>query len=415
MIMNNQQLYWRSNALLVYQTLLDDEPGLLWRELLVADKDNILVAYGQWFRCLADRQLGWHDYLLQQLLTTDNPFTRQVQQTAWVGLSEELRQAVHHDLLILREIYHCSCNQIAQWVTATTGLETVAWADHLLSKNPSNLAIILDQSPDWVAVLPDLIKHYRQFGTGRFAQFSAFRSQQGELQGIADPDPIKLQQLVGYSWQQAALIQNTKALAAGYSALNVLLYGSRGSGKSSLVKALVHEFENLRLIEVPKNELINLPQILEQLRQLPQKFIIFVDDLSFEADEDNFKALKVVLEGGLVARPENIVVYATSNRRHLIREFFADRPRPQDSDEIHNWDTVQEQLSFSDRFGLTLTFEPANQETYLQIVHHLAAGMEIKAEDLTFRALQWATQQNGRSGRTARQFVDFLQSELADI
>jgi predicted AAA+ superfamily ATPase len=411
--MNNQQLYWRSNALLIYQTFLDDEPGRLWQQLLVADKDNILVAYGQWFCCLADRQLGWQDYLIQQLLTTDNPFTKQVQQTSWADLSAELQQAVHHDLAILREIYKCSCSQIAQWVTAATGLETVAWADHLPSKNPSNLANILDCSPDWLVQLPDLIKHYGQFGTGRFAQFSAFRSQQGELQGIADPDPIELQQLVGYSWQQAALLQNTQALVAGYPALNVLLYGSRGSGKSSLVKALVHEFENLRLIEVPKNELMNLPQILEQLRQLPQKFIIFVDDLSFEADEDSFKALKVVLEGGLVARPENIVVYATSNRRHLIREFFADRPRPQDSDEIHNWDTVQEQLSFSDRFGLTLTFEPANQETYLQIVHHLATGLDITAEKLTFRALQWATQQNGRSGRTARQFVDFLRSELA--
>jgi uncharacterized protein len=411
--MNNQQLYWRSTSLLIYQTYLDDEPGRLWQQLLVADKNNILVTYGQWFRCLADRQLGWQDYLIQQLLTTDNPFTKQVQRDSWADLSVELQQAVQHDLVILREIYTCSCSQISQWVTATTGLKTVAWADHIQSTNPSNLAQSLDLSPNWLEQLPDLIKHYGQFGTGRFAQFSAFRSQQGELQGIADPDPIKLQQLVGYGWQQAALLQNTKALVSGYPALNVLLYGSRGSGKSSLVKALVHEFENLRLIEVPKNELMNLPQILEQLRQLPQKFIIFVDDLSFEADENSFKALKVVLEGGLVARPENIVVYATSNRRHLIREFFADRPRPQDSDEIHNWDTVQEQLSFSDRFGLTLTFEPANQETYLQIVHHLAAGLDITPEKLTFRALQWATQQNGRSGRTARQFVDFLRSELA--
>lgn len=413
--MNNQQLYWRSNALLIYQTFLEDEPGRLWQQLLVADKDNMLVAYGQWFRCLADRQLGWQDYLIQQLLITDNPFTKQAQQTNWADLSVELQQAVQHDLAILREIYSCSCSQIAQWVTATTGLDTVAWADHLPSKNSSNLATILDRSPDWLTVLPELITQYCQFGTGCFAQFSAFRSHQGELQGIADPDPIELQQLVGYGWQQTALIQNTRALVAGYPALNVLLYGSRGSGKSSLVKALVHEFENLRLIEVPKHELINLPRILEQLRQLPQKFIIFVDDLSFEADEDSFKALKVVLEGGLVARPKNIVVYATSNRRHLIREFFADRPRPQDSDEIHNWDTVQEQLSFSDRFGLTLTFEPANQETYLQIVHHLATGLDITAEKLTFRALQWATQQNGRSGRTARQFVDFLRAELAII
>jgi hypothetical protein len=151
------------------------------------------------------------------------------------------------------------------------------------------------------------------------------------------------------------------------------------------------------------------------LRNLPQKFIIFVDDLSFEEDDDAFKALKVVLEGNLTARPQNIVVYATSNRRHLIREFFADRPSPKENDEVHAWDTMQEKLSFSDRFGLTLTFEPANQKTYLHIVRHLAAqaGIEISHEELERQALQWATRHNGRSGRTARQFVDFLKADLA--
>ncbi len=412
-MMNNQQLSDRSQALLIYQALLNEEPGRLWQKLLVADRHSLLKVYGQWWRCLADRQLGWQDYLIQQLLIADNPFTKQVQQTDWMALPLPLQQAVQHDLSILQEIYSWSCAQIAQGITATTGLATVAWADHLPHNNLPLLATSFRQNNDWGGMLPDLIQHYRQFGTGRFAKFAAFRSKQGELQGIADPDPIQLQQLVGYSWQQTTLVQNTQALCAGYPALNVLLYGSRGSGKSSLVKALVHEFKDLRLVEVSKTELIHLPQILEQLRQLPQKFIIFVDDLSFEADEDHFKALKVVLEGGVVARPQNIVVYATSNRRHLIREFFADRPRPQDSDEIHQWDTVQEQLSFSDRFGLTLTFEPANQDTYLEIVHHLAAEIEIASADLTYRALQWATQQNGRSGRTARQFVDFLRSELA--
>ncbi len=150
------------------------------------------------------------------------------------------------------------------------------------------------------------------------------------------------------------------------------------------------------------------------MRDLPQKFIIFVDDLSFEEDDEAFKALKVILEGSVTARPKNVVVYATSNRRHLVREFFADRPQPKDGDEVHNWDTVQEKLSFSDRFGLTLTFEPANQEKYLKIVRHLAslAKLEISLEDLEFHAKQWATQHNGRSGRTARQFIDFLQGEL---
>jgi len=211
-------------------------------------------------------------------------------------------------------------------------------------------------------------------------------------------------------------VQNTQFLLKGYSALNVLLYGSRGSGKSSLVKGLLNEYasDGLRLVEVPKAELRNLPLILEQLRDLPQKFIIFVDDLSFEEDDDSFKALKVVLEGNITARSRNVVVYATSNRRHLIREFFEDRPRPSDQDEVHAWDTVQEKLSFSDRFGLTLTFEPPNQDRYLEIVHHLAqlAQIPLSADDLEFRAKQWATRHNGRSGRSARQFIDFLQGEL---
>ncbi|MBD0264390.1 MAG: DUF815 domain-containing protein, partial [Tolypothrix sp. Co-bin9] len=131
--------------------------------------------------------------------------------------------------------------------------------------------------------------------------------------------------------------------------------------------------------------------------------------------DDAFKALKVVLEGNLTARSQNVVVYATSNRRHLIREFFADRPTPKDNDEIHAWDTMQEKLSFSDRFGLTLTFEPADQKTYLNIVRHLAtqAAINIGSEDLEYQALQWATRHNGRSGRTARQFVDFLKADLA--
>jgi predicted AAA+ superfamily ATPase len=153
---------------------------------------------------------------------------------------------------------------------------------------------------------------------------------------------------------------------------------------------------------------------MEKLASLSQKFIIFVDDLSFEEDDDSFKALKVVLEGGLTRKPQNVVVYATSNRRHLIREFFGDRPQLQDNAEIHAWDTLQEKLSFGDRFGLTLTFTPADQDTYLTIVHHLAKQRKINlpAEDLEFRAKQWATRNNGRSGRTAKQFVDFLEAEL---
>jgi len=239
----------------------------------------------------------------------------------------------------------------------------------------------------------------------------------GTLVGVAAPDPVDLDALVGYDLPRQLLLQNTEALMAGYSALHVLLYGSRGAGKSSMVKALLNRYgdRGLRLIEVNRADLRDLIEIVEVLRNLPQRFIIFVDDLSFEEDDDAFKSLKVVLEGTVTARPINVVVYATSNRRHLIREFMGDRPRPKDADEVHAWDTVQEKLSFGDRFGLTLTFEPANQDTYLTIIHHLAQreNIALDASDLEFRALQWATRHNGRSGRTARQFIDFLKADLA--
>jgi uncharacterized protein len=396
--MNFATLADLADRLLIYQGILATGPGQLWRELVKSGGNR--VAYSNWLHSLADRQQGWQDYLFDRLLLDDNPFTRAVQQG---GVPDILEQAALHDLELLRQIYNCNSHQLASLC------DGFAWVDNICSTEPHVLRKKL-AAPDWVALLPDLITHYRRCGTGLFGEFRSLHWRNGALQGIAVPDSVQLDDLAGYEWQRSALIKNTEALVAGYPALNVLLYGARGCGKSSLVKALVPEFagRGLRLIEVSKQDAIDLPLILQQLQGLPQKFILFVDDLSFEADEAAFKALKVVLEGSSIGRPANLVVYATSNRRHLIREFFADRPRPQDSDEIHNWDTVQEKLSFSDRFGLTLTFEPADQQTYLQIVRHLAQDLEITAADLEFRALQWATQQNGRSGRTARQFVDFL-------
>ena len=264
-----------------------------------------------------------------------------------------------------------------------------------------------------------LAQHYHRHGAGIFAQYHVFTWQAGHLQGVADPDPIAMDQLTAYDSPRQQLVQNTLALLKGYAALNVLLYGSRGVGKSSLVKALANEYasQGLRLVEVSKADLKSLPQIVAELRSQPQTFIIFVDDLSFEEDDDTFKALKVVLEGSTTARPANVVVYATSNRRHLVREYFSDRPRPSDQDEVQAWDTLQEKLSFSDRFGLTLTFEPADQPTYLAIVKHLAhlADLSLAEDDLTARALQWATRHNGRSGRSARQFIDWLTAEMQGL
>jgi uncharacterized protein len=420
-----QALQRRAASLLLYQSVLEEPVGQAFLDLLQALSEpdakagvHCLRAYGYWFKAMAAAGLSWQAYLLTQILKADNPFSQQAQQADLSSLPEALLAAVRQDLRSLQTLYTCSPQHISQWVQAISAdsVAPVAW-DPPSSADLRALPLgsKLD-SEDWDTLLEPLAAHYRQVGTGVFATYRAFRWQSGHLTGITYPDPIRLQNLTGYEWQKAALVQNTEALLAGYPALHVLLYGSRGSGKSSLIKGLLQAYgdRGLRLIEVTKADLQELPTIADQIRTVPQKFIIFVDDLSFEEGEDAYKALKVVLEGNLTARPQNIAVYATSNRRHLIREFFGDRPAPRDGDEIHAWDTVQEKLSFSDRFGLTLTFEPADQTTYLNIVHHLSqqAAIALDPQDLEQRALQWATRHNGRSGRSARQFIDFLRAEL---
>ncbi len=414
-------------SLVLFRDVLDDSVGRAWsllvRSLLRAgesinadDVDAILLVYSEWMGALADRGMGWQEHLRDRILSADNRFTRQA------ALGEDivpmLMDVVRLDLRVLQCVYGVVCADMADWVRAVIPEATnlPIWYDDIQVSDGTNEPFLKwFEVNDWGDYGVQLASWYRRMGIGAFVRFRAFRYENKQLIGLETPDPIALEELVGYSWQREALVKNTAALMAGLPALHVLLYGSRGSGKSSLVKALLSRWSanGLRLVEVMKSELLGLPTLIETLRGLPNKFIIFVDDLSFEDDDESYKSLKVVLEGTITARAQNVVVYATSNRRHLVREFYDDRPRPKDADEIHSWDTVQEKLSFSDRFGMTLTFEPANQETYLEIVSHLVGRSElvISSEDLEFRALQWAQRNNGRSGRTARQFVDFLLGE----
>lgn len=420
-----QYLQRQAASLLLYQSVLQGEVGMAFLELLQAirytdsDARGCLQAYGSYFHALAAKNQNWEDYLITQLLFSKNPFTKLAEVQEFQDLPPALVAAVQHDLQILQSLYECSSASLSEWIqsVAHMPISPVVWyKEQELVGVETKFATYLQELDNWGDAVEELAAYYRQCGSGLFAEYRALRWQAGQFIGIRHSDPVKLSTLVGYESQKDALLKNTEFLLSGEMALHVLLYGSRGSGKSSLVKSLLNEYSNhsLRLLEVTKSDLKDLPEIVEHLRGVSQKFIIFVDDLSFEEDDDAFKALKVVLEGNLTARPQNVVVYATSNRRHLIREFFVDRPTPKDNEEIHAWDTMQEKLSFSDRFGLTLTFEPADQKTFLKIVKHLVAQAEINItqEDLEYQALQWATRHNGRSGRTARQFVDFLKADL---
>lgn len=429
-IQNYQQ---QAASILLYQSVFTSQIGQAFLHLLEAfvagDDLTTRRAYGSWFSALASHQQSWHRHLIAQILLADNAFS-QTAQTIPTQQTEQIAPgilaAAHHDLDILESLCNIPAEQLSQWTAQITGSSMPPVMQFGLEPK---FLVEFPYSANWHKATLELAHYYRTRGVGIFGQFKAFRWRQtsplaeaspsglqaSQLEGIESTDPILLEQLVGYDHPKQKLIQNTEFLLNGYPAQNVLLYGSRGAGKSSLVKALLNEYgdRGLRLIEVPKGNLQHLPQIVAPLHRLPQKFIIFVDDLSFEEDDEAFKALKVVLEGGVTARPQNVVVYATSNRRHLVREFFDDRPAPKDAEEVHNWDTVQEKLSFSDRFGLTLTFSPADQPTYLTIVRELAkqANIDIDTDHLDWRARQWATRHNGRSGRTARQFIDFLTAE----
>jgi predicted AAA+ superfamily ATPase len=253
----------------------------------------------------------------------------------------------------------------------------------------------------------------RTRGSGPPALNQALRFMGGRLTAVAAPQGTSLTDLVGLGDQLARLVANTQALLERRPSHNTLLYGPRGSGKSTAVRGLLERFgkDGLRLVELPVEELRDLATLLDDLRQRPLAFVLFVDDLGFEDGDVGYRPLKTLLEGGLSGRPANVALYATSNRRHLVKERFADRPDPLD-DDVHRWDTHHEKLALADRFGLTLTFPDAGQRRYLELIRALAARRDLVVDDLDQHAIRFAEWGNGYSGRTARQFIDTLMQTL---
>ena len=279
---------------------------------------------------------------------------------------------------------------------------------------------------DWDGLLPRFaVKHvdipasYRQrcanihrYGYGIYAKYIMFYiGENNRIVPVVNPDQTRLSSLIDYKREQKIILDNTVALLEGKPAANILLTGDAGTGKSSTVKAVVNELHDrgLRILEVRKEQLHAIPAILDALNTNPLKFILFIDDLSFQKDDDNFSALKAILEGSVSAKSGNVVIYATSNRRHLVKESFSER----DGDDIHRNDTMQEIISLSERFGIQVTFQKPTKEVYLSIVRHLARekGIAMADAELDMLAERYALGRGGRSARAANQFIDTLLSK----
>ena len=260
----------------------------------------------------------------------------------------------------------------------------------------------------------------RDYGVGMFGLNKAFRIQDRTdsklvFLPINNMDKVMLSDLVGYEIQKKKLVDNTRAFVEGKKANNVLLFGDSGTGKSTSIKAIVNEFYNqgLRMIEIYKHQFKDLSNVIAAVKNRNYKFIIYMDDLSFEEFEIEYKFLKAVIEGGVETKPDNILIYATSNRRHLIRETWSDRNDVQQDEGMHRSDTMQEKLSLVNRFGVTINYSKPSQKEYFDIVLHLAAkaGIKMSEDELKAEANKWELSHGGISGRTAQQFIYYLQGK----
>ena len=381
--------------------------GRLWKELAAESGDLLLSD-------------AWQSHLVGRLLDDENPFSLGAEQGE---LASTLTEQTRRDLRTLRALFEIEAEPLLGLVeTVAPGLEGVwmPWRDtdartdaSCCRKPRQALARKLAAAEDWGDLVEILAEYYATHGAGPFGRYRAFRWDKERLRAVTQPDPVRLTGLIGYDKEREPLLKNTERLLTGLPSHHALLYGLPGTGKSSTVKAILNEYADrgLRLVELAKEDLKELPLVLEVLRRRGPRFILFVDDLSFEENEVEYKSLKALLEGSVEEPPENVRVYATSNRRNLVRERFSER-----DDDIHARDTMQEKLSLSARFGLRITFPAPDQKRYLEIVFGLVEerGLKIPGEELKERALLWDRWHAGRSGRTARQFVDELEAELVD-
>ncbi len=401
------------SSLSVYRGITSRTVAKAYYELLCSVNKPVFEftrAWGNFVALLCERSCidDFSGYLTETALYDENLFSRAAAAGREKELSSRTINAVRRDLSVIQRISMISPERL---------LNDYLYRDELGS--------VANNLPRWSCgqpireflhedeIIDNLAEFYHKNGCGMFARYRAFIWRDKSIEPVPYPDPISLSSLKSYDVQRKLVLDNTLAFLDGVQSNNCLLYGDRGTGKSSTVKAILNEYypRGLRMVEMPKDRLSDFPLLAEKLAEVPLKFIIFIDDLSFSSDDKSYAQLKAVLEGGLAVRPDNTLIYATSNRRHIVKETFADRT----GDDIHINDTIQETLSLSDRFGLSVSFTKPSKEQYLEIVFALAREKQLMVgiDELTEKAERFAIERGGRSPRCARQFISALETSLS--
>ena len=386
-------------CLTAYRPLLDTPVMERVMELLKAIKkekgEDALEAYTGLFYTLRDAGYdsigGW---LWERLRFDESPYARLAEQGEGDPV---LEQAARRDVEAL---------------SALAALEPGVLPEAIAGLLKDDLAPCARALPRLGSAVPftfdSLTTFYQENGSGLFAHYRAFLWEEGKLIPVADPDCPKPEDLLGYELQRDQVEANTRKMFSGHQANNVLLFGDGGTGKSATVKSMLYlpGMEDLRLIEIEKENITGLPSLIRSLNGKRHKFILFIDDLAFDQDDKTYSSMKTILEGSLEKRPVNVAIYATSNRRHLVRQTFTDRA----GDEVDTFETISEKTALAERFGLRIPYLTMNKVSYLALVEHLAkqAGIEMEKSELHARAMTWEIRHSGRTPRVARQFIASL-------
>jgi predicted AAA+ superfamily ATPase len=395
-----------------------DSPEKLREETLVEIHRLLDLATSYGF----DNNL-WHNYLAYLIAVTETPFTLVSEKTGAHDGSVNI--FAKHDLYIMKMLFDYDFSEFQKYIGSDCfdiieNFQAMEKEDRIYNKSVSEkvreLSSLIEKAKSDDEIFDIVTDFYRRYGVGKLGLNKAFRLSDDPARELLIPitntSTVTLNDLVGYEAQKKALVENIEAFVAGRNANNVLLYGDAGTGKSTSVKAVLNQFypDGLRMIEIYKHQFEYLSRIISMIKNRNYRFIIYMDDLSFEESELEYKYLKAVIEGGLEPKPDNVLILATSNRRNLVRESWKDRS-DQDDEDIHRNDTVQEKLSLSARFGLRIGYFRPSPKEYLEIVRTLAKkypDISLSDDELRIQANAWEMKHGGFSGRTAQQFVDYL-------